>query len=129
MLKDELLNDIKKLKSIADVGLLYSKNEYDKERYAELNAIAFRMLQNVSTSNFEDLQLMFPPAKDYPTAKVDIRGIAFSKDKKILLVKESIDGKWSLPGGWGDIGFSAKETIVKEFKEETGLDVIPERIL
>jgi ADP-ribose pyrophosphatase YjhB (NUDIX family) len=77
----------------------------------------------------QDLQFMLPEEKDYPTAKVDIRGIAVSDDNKVLLVKESLDGKWSLPGGWGDIGYSPKETIVKEFKEETGLDVIPERLL
>ncbi|MEJ7683168.1 MAG: NUDIX domain-containing protein [Segetibacter sp.] len=34
-----------------------------------------------------------------------------------------------MPGGWGDIGYSPKETIVKEFKEETGLNVIAERLL
>ncbi|MDO9377123.1 MAG: NUDIX domain-containing protein, partial [Ferruginibacter sp.] len=41
----------------------------------------------------------------------------------------SADGKWSLPGGWGDIGFSPKEVVVKEFKEETGLDVSVDRLL
>jgi ADP-ribose pyrophosphatase YjhB (NUDIX family) len=44
-------------------------------------------------------------------------------------VKESADEKWSLPGGWADVGYSAKEVIVKEFKEETGLDIVPERLL
>jgi ADP-ribose pyrophosphatase YjhB (NUDIX family) len=77
----------------------------------------------------EELRFILPPATDYPTAKVDIRGIAISEDNKILLVKESVDGKWSLPGGWADVGYSPKETIIKEFKEETGLDIIPERLL
>ncbi|MCW3106673.1 MAG: hypothetical protein JWQ09_1179 [Segetibacter sp.] len=125
----EFLNEIKRLKSLADTGLLYCKNEYDKERYLELQEISLRLLSQLSEYSMEDLKLMFPPAKDYPTAKVDIRGIAITEDKKILLVKESVDGKWSLPGGWGDIGNSPKETIVKEFKEETGLDVVPERLL
>lgn len=129
MLNTQFLNEIKRLKSLADTGLLYCKNEYDKERYLELQEISFRLLHEFSGSSIEDLKCMFPPAKDYPTAKVDIRGLVFSDDKKILLVKESIDGKWSLPGGWGDIGYSPKETIVKEFKEETGLDVMPERLL
>lgn len=129
MAKNELLNEIKKLKSIADVGLLYCKNEYDKERYLELKEISFRMLHQLSNASFKDLQCMFPDAIDYPTAKVDVRGLAVTGDKKILLVKESLDGKWSLPGGWADIGYSPKETIVKEFKEETGLNVTAERLL
>jgi ADP-ribose pyrophosphatase YjhB (NUDIX family) len=33
------------------------------------------------------------------------------------------------PGGWADVGYSPKETVVKEFKEETGLDVIPKALL
>ena len=124
-----LLNEIKRLKSLADVGLLYSKNDYDKERYLELQEISFRLLQQISESKMDDLKLLFPKVKDYPTAKMDIRGVAMDQNNKILLVKESLDGKWSLPGGWGDIGFSPKETIVKEFKEETGLDVQVERLL
>lgn len=125
----EMLEEIKRLKSIADTGLLYCKNEYDKERYLELREMSFRLLHTLSNSSMEDLKLMFPDVTDYPTAKVDIRGLAVSDDKKILLVKESLDGKWSLPGGWADIGYTPKETIIKEFKEETGLDVIPERLL
>jgi ADP-ribose pyrophosphatase YjhB (NUDIX family) len=39
------------------------------------------------------------------------------------------DGKWSLPGGWADVGYTPKEVIIKEFKEETGIDIIPERLL
>ena len=129
MLNTDFLNEIKRLKSISDIGLLYSKNEYDKERYRELQEITFNLLQKFSGLNIEDLKFQLPEAKDYPTAKVDIRGLSISDGNKILLVQESIDSKWSLPGGWGDVGYSPKETIIKEFKEETGLDVTAERLL
>lgn len=125
----QFLNEIKRLKSIADTGLLYANNEYDKERYIELQNIAFNLLNEISGVSLKDLKLILPFVKDYPTAKVDIRGLAVSADNKILLVRESADGKWSLPGGWGDVGYSPKETIVKEFKEETGLDVVAEKLL
>jgi ADP-ribose pyrophosphatase YjhB (NUDIX family) len=125
----KILHDIQRLKSLADIGLLYSKDEYDKERYLELQQIGWSLMSQLSEASLEDVKAMLPPARDYPTAKVDIRGLMISEDKKVLLVKESMDGKWSLPGGWADIGYSPKETIVKEFKEETGLDVIPERLL
>ena len=129
MLKLEFLNQIKRLKSIAEIGLLYSKNEYDKERYLELQEIAFSLLTKFGELDVEELKFMLPMVNDYPTAKVDIRGVVTTEDHKILLVRESVDGKWSLPGGWGDIGYTPKEIIVKEFKEETGLDIIPERLL
>ncbi|MDT3402741.1 NUDIX hydrolase [Mucilaginibacter terrae] len=124
-----LLTLIKRLKSISDIGLLYAKDEFDRERYTELQQISFDMLEQVTGQDMETLHAAFPPASDYPTAKVDIRGLLLSPDKKILLVRESTDGKWSLPGGWADIGYSPKETVIKEFKEETGLDITPVKLL
>lgn len=125
----DLLNEIKRIKAIADTGLLYSTNEYDKERYAELEKLSLRLLQQISNHSIEDLQQSFVLAKDYPTAKVDVRGLVLSPDKKILLVRESTDGKWSLPGGWADIGFSPRENVSKEIKEETGLDAVAKTLL
>ncbi|CAA9528554.1 MAG: hypothetical protein AVDCRST_MAG96-3397 [uncultured Segetibacter sp.] len=125
----ELLEEVKRLKTIADIGLLYSKNNYDKERYTELQEISFKLLSHTTGNDIEALKFSFPAAADYPTAKVDIRGLVLSPEKKVLLVKESIDGKWSLPGGWADIGCSPKETVVKEFKEETGLEVTAKALL
>jgi ADP-ribose pyrophosphatase YjhB (NUDIX family) len=124
-----LLEEIKKIKAISDIGLLYSNNEYDRDRYIELRKISYSLLGELSDQSIDTLKLSFPQSKDYPTPKVDIRGLAINEDKKILLVQESVDGKWSLPGGWADIGYSAKETIIKEFKEETGLDVVVDRML
>lgn len=129
MTGDALLEELKRLKALADVGLLYCNNSYDKERYLALQEISFGLLQQLSGQAVDDLKSSFPPALDYPTAKVDVRGMVLSPDRKILLVKESADGKWSLPGGWADVGFSPKETIVKEVKEETGLDAIPKALL
>ena len=118
----------KKIKSIADIGLLYSKNEYDTERYTELLDISFELLHLLTGKKIELLKHLYSNAQEYPTAKVDIRGVLLLNGK-ILLVKESADGKWSLPGGWADIGYSPREVIIKEFKEETGLDVVPEKLL
>jgi ADP-ribose pyrophosphatase YjhB (NUDIX family) len=129
MIETGLLETAKRLQAIADVGLLYSKNEYDKERYAEVRHISLQVLSAVSGHTLTTIEKTFPPATDYPTAKVDIRGLLLSPDKKILLVREQADGKWSLPGGWGDVGYSPKEVMVKEFKEETGLDVVPQQLL
>jgi ADP-ribose pyrophosphatase YjhB (NUDIX family) len=129
MNNNELLTLITRLRSVADVGLLYAKNEYDIERYHELQQISTEMLDNVTGWGAEDIKFNFPIPTDYPTVKVDVRGLLLNTENKILLAKESADGKWSLPGGWADIGYSATEVIIKEFKEETGLDVVPERLL
>lgn len=126
---NSLLNEIKRLKAIADTGLLYAVNEYDRERYLELQEMSFRLYSAISGHPVATLKENFLLVKDYPTAKVDIRGLLLSPDKKILFVKESTDNKWSLPGGWADVGHSPKEVIIKEFKEETGLDITAQRLL
>ena len=123
------MRDITRLLSIADLGLLYHNNEFDKERYEELRSISLRMLSSFSNQSTDELDTLLPVAKDYPTVKVDIRALILSPDKKVLLVKESMDGKWSLPGGWADVGYSPKETILKEIKEETGLDAEVKHLL
>jgi len=125
----ELLTLITRLRSVADVGLLYAKNEYDIERYAELQQIAIEMLDNVTGWGMDEIKFNFAMPHDYPTVKVDVRGILLNADGKILLAKERADGRWSLPGGWADVGYSAKEVIVKEFEEETGLTVVADRLL
>ena len=129
MTSTAFLETLKKLKAIADVGLLYSKNEYDIERYHEIRELTFQLLHNSTGHVMAVLKSSFPAATDYPTAKVDVRGLVMSPDKKILLIKERADEKWSLPGGWADVGYSPKEVIIKECKEETGLDVVPKQLL
>ncbi|MEO6733038.1 MAG: NUDIX hydrolase [Ferruginibacter sp.] len=124
-----LLTIAKRLKAIADIGLLYTANGYDKERYLEIKELSFQVLNTISGQSLESIKQYFPLVKDYPTAKVDVRGMVLSPDKKILLVKESLDNKWALPGGWADVGYSPKEVIIKEFKEETGLDIIPKNLV
>ena len=124
-----LLEEIKRINAIADVGLLYASNGYEKERYTELREVAVRMLREVSSQPIEELRLLFPSPSDYPTAKVDIRALVIDAEKRILMVQESADGKWSLPGGWAEIGYSPAETAQKEVKEETGLHVIAKNLL
>ena len=128
-MNSDMLEEIKKIKSLADTGLLYCSNEYDKERYLALQEISLALLSKISGHSIDELKELFPVSKDYPTAKVDIRGIMLSEDKKILLVKESADDKWSLPGGWADVGCTPSEVVIKEFNEETGLDVSPKKLL
>src|SRR5688572_25275046 len=129
MYNNELLEHFKRLKTIADTGLLYATNEYDLERYTELAEISLTLLSKVSDHSVERLKQAFPIVRDHPTAKVDVRGLVVSNNNKILLVRESSDNRWSLPGGWAEIGHSPEETVIKECKEETGIDVKVEKLL
>lgn len=118
----------KKLQSIAQAGLTYSKDKYDIERFQQIRDLSAEILNEYTEISNEKIKNLFCNETGYQTPKVDIRGAVF-KDDKILLVKESIDGCWSIPGGWAEINLSIKENIVKELLEEAGLNVVPRRLI
>ena len=122
------LNIAKRLEAIAQIGLTYSQDDYDTERYHEIRDISHQIFNHYTDTPLEKIQNLFSRENGYPTPKVDVRGVIF-QDKKILLVKEKLDGMWALPGGWADIGFTPSEVVVKEVKEEAGLDIAPVKLL
>ena len=113
----------KRLQGIASTGLHYSRDEFDKERYDEVAAIANEMLSALGRVPLHRIQgLVSDFAKGYATPKVDVRGAIIDGDE-ILLVREVSDGLWTLPGGFADVGLSPGENIVKEIWEEATLRV------
>ena len=128
-IQHKLLELSKRIRAISQNGLTYSHSEYDTERYRELQNISDTITSLVSGVEVSQIADSFYIENDYVTPKVDIRAVVFDENKRILMVKESADNCWSLPGGWADVGFSPKKIAMKEVKEETGLDVVPLRLL
>lgn len=124
----DILDYIKRVRAIAQNGLTYCENPYDIERYEELKELSFSMLNILTDAPIEKIKNFFTDEKGYQTPKVDVRAVVMKNDK-ILLVKEKIDGKWSLPGGWCDIGFSPSQMAKKEIWEEAGYEVSVEKLL
>lgn len=119
-----------RLQALAQTGLAYCQNEYDRERYEEIQAISLKMLATLSDVPIEQIIRLFPADGAYPTPKVDIRAVVFRGTDEILLVQEKIDdNRWTLPGGWADIGYTPFEVAEKEVREETGLIVRATRLL
>ena len=115
------------LQSLAQAGLTYGKDVFDRERYGRIREISAEMVAHMSDIPTEKVKTIFCNETGYQTPKLDTRAAIF-KDGKILLVRES-SGKWSLPGGWCDVNISVGENTVKEVKEESGLEVAAERII
>jgi ADP-ribose pyrophosphatase YjhB (NUDIX family) len=122
------LDVAKRIQAIAQAGLTYAENGYDQERYAELQSISLQILQQLTDEPIDKIRQLFTNEVGYQTPKVDVRSVVFEGDK-ILMVKEKIDGHWSLPGGWADVGYTPNEVAVKEAWEETGLIVEAVRLL
>ncbi|KAB7528416.1 NUDIX domain-containing protein [Flagellimonas olearia] len=123
------LNLVKRIKAISETGLVYAQDPYDRERYEELKVISLQLMAQLGNVPMEVLKDFFLPQDDYPTPKVDVRAFVLNEKDEILMARESIDGKWTIPGGWADIGSTPSETAVKEVKEETGIEVEAIRLL
>ncbi len=115
------------LQSIAQIGLTYSKDPFDQERFARIRQIAAEMVAHQTELPLETVKDLFCNETGYQTPKIDTRAAIF-QDDKILLVQEK-SGLWSLPGGWCDVNVSVKENVVKEVREEAGLDVTADTIV
>ena len=126
-LKEPWLKWAMEIQSIAQIGLTYTKDEYDKERYEQLRNIASEMLSYKTDIPVDKVKNLFCNEEGYQTPKLDTRAAIF-KDDKILLVHEK-NGFWSLPGGWVDILESIESNTIKEVKEEAGLDVVAKKVI
>lgn len=115
------------LQSISQGALYYCKDKYDIERFKRIREISAEMINYKSGISIDKVKDLFCNETGYQTPKIDSRAAIF-KDDKILLVKES-NGTWSLPGGWVDVDLSVKENVIKEVKEEAGLDVIAGKVI
>lgn len=115
------------LQSLAQAGLYYGKDIFDKERYERIRDIASEMVAFKTDIPSDKVKDLFCCETGYQTPKLDSRAAIFKGDK-ILLVQEK-NGRWSLPGGWVDVNISVKENVIKEVKEEAGLDVTADMVI
>jgi ADP-ribose pyrophosphatase YjhB (NUDIX family) len=109
----------RELRAIAQTGLTFTADGFDRQRYERLRELAALLLAQGSDAEFDSLLHLMRQEKGYATPKVDVRGAAFV-DGRILMVRELSDGKWTLPGGWADVNQSAGECVAREIAEESG---------
>ncbi len=109
----------KRLASISQNGLEYSKEAFDIERYTAVREIATEILGEHTGTDVTQIRDLFARERGHATPKVDVRGVVFQKDR-LLLVRELDDGMWTVPGGWADVNESASEAVVREVYEESG---------
>ena len=117
----------KELQFIAQAGLTYTKDPFDKERFERVREIAAEIISLQGRLPLEQVKDLFCNETGFQTPKLDTRAAIFKHDK-ILLVEEN-DGTWSMPGGWVDVMETVKSNTVKEVKEEAGLDVEAVRVI
>jgi ADP-ribose pyrophosphatase YjhB (NUDIX family) len=131
----DLIRWSESLAAIARTGLGFTENLYERERFEEVLKVAadIRVVANGEADAAgvveEWLDLVGEGIAGYVTPKVAVGAVVGNENNELLLVKRADSGVWLYPTGWADVGYSASEVVVKEVREETGIDVEPVRLI
>jgi ADP-ribose pyrophosphatase YjhB (NUDIX family) len=116
------------LQALAQTGLTYATDQFDRDRYAAVRAIAAQIMAATAGIEAGEIEAVFAAERGYATPKVGVRAAVFRDDGAILMVREASDGRWALPGGWADVNDSPRESIEREVREETGFQVVARKL-
>ncbi|HZH02353.1 MAG TPA: NUDIX hydrolase N-terminal domain-containing protein [Myxococcaceae bacterium] len=119
---------VRRVQALAQVGLTYAQDVFDRQRYQELQSLGAQMMARLSGADAPTLLRSLEAERGYATPKLGVRGAVF-RDDAILLVRERMDGGWSLPGGWVDVGDYPSEAIEREIREESGYEARATKLL
>jgi ADP-ribose pyrophosphatase YjhB (NUDIX family) len=114
----------REMQALAQTGLEFGKDPYDRERYAALRRLAVRVMAAHTAADPRQIGALFDAETGYATPKVGVRGAVFDSAGRILMVREVVDdNRWTLPGGWADVNQTPAQSVVREVFEESGYRV------
>lgn len=124
----ELLRWAEALSATAQTGLGFTDNLYERERFEEVLAIAADIRSHAVGGLEPDRQVqewldrVGQGVAGYVTPKITVGAVVGNDDGELLMVQRSDSGVWLYPTGWADVGYSPAEVVVKEVKEEAGIE-------
>jgi ADP-ribose pyrophosphatase YjhB (NUDIX family) len=118
----------REIQALSQTGYHYASDEYQRERYHRLSEIAAEIIAEHTGLGVEMLGRVFRVQMGYATPRVDVRGAVFM-DGRLLMVRERMDGGWTMPGGWADVGDVPSEAAEREVWEEAGFRVAARRVI
>lgn len=120
---------VREVRALARAGLTYSSSPFDLERYTRLEEISTEMQASLAQVPAARIAMIFSGEPGYVTPKLDLRAAVHDDAGRLLLVRETHDGRWAMPGGWADVNESLAEGVVREVVEESGYVVEVDRLL
>jgi ADP-ribose pyrophosphatase YjhB (NUDIX family) len=118
----------REIQALAQTGYHYAENEYARQRYQRLIEIAAEIVSEQSNLERSTILEAFNTQIGYATPRVDVRGVVF-QHQRLLLVRERMDGGWTLPGGWADVGDVPSQAAEREVWEEAGFHVKANKVV
>jgi ADP-ribose pyrophosphatase YjhB (NUDIX family) len=115
------LDWVRRLEAIARSGLTFADSPFDRERYEQVRRVAAEIASHPDDA--ASTEAVFAGLHGYATPLLICRAAVFDAGERILMVRERADGRWTLPGGWIDVGESPRSAVEREVREETGYRV------
>lgn len=128
MKTSDFVKYLQRMIALTDTGLTFTKDPFDRERYEDLRGLLSEMLNQASDLDAEEVAEVLKPTSAYATPLMDVRAWIV-EDEKICMVRGQGEDDWALPGGFGEVGYSPTENILKEIEEETGFKAKVEKLL
>ena len=116
------------IQALSQTGLYYSSNEFEIKRLERLREISAEIIGEHTSIDYERVVEIFEDQSGYTTPRVDVRGAVF-QEEKLLMVREILDGGWTMPGGWADVTNRPSEAVEREVMEESGFIVKARKII
>jgi ADP-ribose pyrophosphatase YjhB (NUDIX family) len=118
----------REIQALAQTGKRYALNDFQIERYDRFAEIAAEIIAKANELEAEAFAKEFKAQIGYATPRIDVRGAVF-REGKLLMVREKIDGGWTMPGGWADVGDVPSEAAEREVWEEAGFRVKARKVI
>jgi ADP-ribose pyrophosphatase YjhB (NUDIX family) len=128
-MKKNYFDLLDQLRSIAQLGLNYSKDPYDLERYHRLMELACSEYAEITRLEPATIRERFGRELGYITPKLGVQGALLDAEGKLLLEQRKDDALWGLPSGWVEAGEGPETALVRELQEEAGLEVEPVKVI
>jgi ADP-ribose pyrophosphatase YjhB (NUDIX family) len=109
------------LRSIADLGLHYAENEYDRERYSRALSLSARLVAAIENRPADDVAAEYEGSLPHATPYVCADAAVF-RDGRILLIRREDNSLWAMPGGATEVGETWAQSAERELREETGVE-------
>lgn len=120
---------LEELRAIAQLGLNYTGDPHDQQRYQRLMELALQGYAGEFGLPAAELSTRFARELGHVTPKVGVNAAILGPEGKLFLTRRRDDGCWELPGGWAELGESPRDTLRRELFEETGLAVRPRQLI